>query len=87
MATTFRVNLETVNRFTHLRPVSPTDDADNFRETRSTWTPNLLINNRALKHGDEFTVTSSSQIQYLIKTYTSGNNTGAGNEIAILEVV
>lgn len=87
MAKTFRVNLETVNRFTHSQPVTQNDNADNFRETRSTWMPTFLLANRVLKHGDTFSVDSRTLEQYLVDTYTSENSTGAGDEIAILEVV
>lgn len=70
---TFQVNLETPSLLAHSQPVSPTDTTV-FRDTRSTWLPNYLVNNRALKDGDQFTVTSSTLIKYLKDTYTTGDD-------------
>ncbi len=73
-STTFRVNLIEPDLLAHTMPVAPSDSASNFRETRSTWFPNLINNTRALKHNDEFTVTESSLIKYLKDSYTTGDN-------------
>lgn len=85
MATTFRVNLETVNRQGFLQPSRTTlegnetvSEADNMKNTRSIWLPGLLLNNHEgigpkgfLKHGDTFTV-DGLQAAYLKKTYVTG---------------
>jgi hypothetical protein len=70
---TFKVNLETVNRYSTSLPNAPTDNIDNLRTTRSTWFPDLLRDNRALKHGDQFTV-SGMQAIYLKNNFTSGDS-------------
>lgn len=73
MATiTFQVNLETVNRYSASQPYSATD-AGNFRTTRSTWFPDAMLDNRKLKHGDEFTL-SGLQAEYLRDNFTSGDH-------------
>lgn len=41
--------------------------------TRSTWFPDLLLDNRELKHGGQFTVTGKIAL-YLKNTYTTGSN-------------
>lgn len=72
MATiTFQVNLETVNRYSSSLPNAPSDNIDNLRATRSTWFPDVMNNNRALKHGDQFTL-SGLQALYLKNNFTSG---------------
>lgn len=70
MAMTFRVNLANLNELAHKPPYNQTDGA-NFPYTRSTWIPDFLINNRALKHGDTFTE-SGAKALYLKNTYTTG---------------
>lgn len=71
MPITFRVNLETVNKYSARQPYNLLDDGDNFRDTRSTWFPDRLINNRKLKHNDEFTVSGMNSL-YLRDNYTEG---------------
>ncbi len=78
---TFRVNLETLNRQGHLIPDMYQSDpaqgkleGDNQKFTRSTWIPGMLNGeNRALKHGDEFTAYGNKAI-YLKNTYTLGDD-------------
>ena len=74
MATiTFRVNLDTVDKFTSKQPYNQYDStiADNFKSTRVTWFPDFIRNNRELKNGDEFTVTDAAA-EYLKNNFTSG---------------
>lgn len=75
----FRVNLETVNRQGHLVPSNTQPignetvaEANNFKNTRSTWAPAMLLGNRVLKHGDTFTA-SGSQAKYLKDLYVKGS--------------
>jgi hypothetical protein len=77
---TFRVNLQTVNNNSHLTPDRYDSDQDraqtnqaNHSETRSTWIPGINLDNRALKHGDEF-IAYGQQATYLKNTYTTGAN-------------
>ena len=46
-------------------------EQSNFKNTRSTWKPGLIIDNRALKHGDTFTVTGQKGL-YLRDMYGIG---------------
>ncbi len=76
---TFRVNLETVNRLGHLVPNAiqtrgneTVAEADNMKYTRSTFTPDGLMNNRVFRHGDTFTV-SGPTAHYLKTTYVLGS--------------
>lgn len=66
----FRVNLETVNELTHKPPYNQTEGV-NFKNTRVTWFPNNLRNNREIKHGVEFTAYDEEAI-YLKNNFTSG---------------
>jgi hypothetical protein len=68
---TFSVNLETVNQRAASQPYKATEAA-NFKLTRSTWLPDLLRDNRKLKHGDTVTV-SGLQALYLKNNFTSGD--------------
>jgi len=75
---TFKVNLETLERNSWLLPymTQPTGnqteaEADNFKFTRSTWTPDLIRANYFKKHDDTFTV-SGLKGQYLKDTYATG---------------
>lgn len=70
---TFRVNLETVDRYSSSLPNAPTDNVDNFRTTRSTFFPDFVNRNRAMQHGDEFTLTGREAL-YLKDNFTSGDN-------------
>jgi hypothetical protein len=70
MAMTFQVNLATVNLLNSKQPYG-SDNGSNFPTTRSTWFPNSLLNNRALKHGDTFTASGSDAI-YLKNNFTTG---------------
>lgn len=74
----FQVNLETQNRYGHLVP-NNTDltgnqtvsEADQMRNTRSTYIPGLLgAENRLYKHGDQFTV-KGQKATYLKKLHVS----------------
>lgn len=67
---TFQVNLETVNSLTHKQPYN-SSEGGNFKETRVTWFPDILRNNRELKNGDEFTVSGENAL-YLKNNFTSG---------------
>lgn len=75
----FRVNLETPLHKSHVAPTQTYTEANNFRNTRDTWFPDDLNNNRQLQHGDTFTV-SGEEALYLKNNYTSG-------DYAILSVV
>jgi hypothetical protein len=73
MATiTFSVNLETPLRNSHAPASNLRTEGDNFEDTRNTWFPNDLLDNRKLQHGDEFTV-SGARAKYLKDTYTTGD--------------
>lgn len=67
---TFRVNLETLNLAAASQPFTAAEST-NFRKTRSTWLPDLLKDNRALKHGDTFTASGEKAV-YLKDNYTAG---------------
>lgn len=69
----FEVNLETVKRLSSNLPVAPTDSVDNFRTTRSTWFPDLGLDNRKLKHGDRFTLTGK-QAMYFKNNFVTGDD-------------
>lgn len=66
----FQVNLSTVNQLSHKQPYNSTE-AEYFDSTRSTWFPDILRNNRKLKHGDTITIEGQNAI-YLLDNYTSG---------------
>jgi hypothetical protein len=74
----FQVNLETQNRYGHLVPNSTTltgnqtvSEADQLRNTRSTYIPGLTgAENLLYKHGDTFTV-KGQKATYLKKTHVS----------------
>ncbi len=68
---TFQVNLETCNRYNHRQPCDLTTEADNFSSTRNTWFPDILKDNRELKHGDEFTLSGTNAL-YMKNNYTIG---------------
>ncbi len=70
MAITFRVNLSTLNALSCKQPYNTTEGT-NFPTTRSTWFPDMLINNRQPKHGDLVEVSGMNAI-YLLNNYTSG---------------
>ncbi len=67
----FEVDLETVARQSHVAPTNTRSEADNYQETRSTWFPDDLRNNRELKHGDQFTVDGLTAV-HLRDNYTEG---------------
>lgn len=69
---TFRVNLEAPLRNEHPDVNTLRTESDNLENTRSTWFPDKLRNNRALKHGDEFTVSGKDAV-YLKANYTTGD--------------
>lgn len=77
----FEVNLETQNNLDHLTPDRYQSSADqgrtegsNHSSTRTTWFPGLTAaENRALKHGDQFTANGKKAI-YLKNEYTTGAN-------------
>ena len=66
----FQVNLETVDSLSDRTPYSQAEAA-NFKLTRSTWFPDFLRNNHALKHGNQITVSGVSAL-YLLNNFTSG---------------
>lgn len=68
----FEVDLETPLRRSHVEPNTLRSEADNYQETRSTFIPNSLRNNRALKHGDTFSATGLEAV-YLRDNYTTGD--------------
>ena len=68
----FSVNLATPLRDSHAPPSNLRAEGNNFENTRSSWMPNDLKNNRQLEHGDTFTV-SGARAQYLKDTYTTGD--------------
>lgn len=67
---TFRVNLSTVNELSHKPPYNQTEAA-NFKLTRLTWFPDILRNNRELKHDVEFEVSGVNAL-YLKNNFTTG---------------
>lgn len=67
---TFRVNLEAVNNLSDKQPYNQSEGT-NFKETRNTWFPDILLNNRKLKHDAEFTL-SGENAMYLKNNFTSG---------------
>ncbi len=72
MAITFRVNLETSNLLNTKGPYASNDLlGDNFKFTRSTFFPDILRDNRILKHGNTFTVSGEPAL-YLLNNYTTG---------------
>lgn len=74
-----------------LHPTTHQDSPDNglveksnFKNTRSTWNPSFLsAENRALKHGDQFTEYGQKAI-YLRDTYGQGY---APNDRACLKII
>jgi len=58
-------------------------EESNLKNTRVTWLPSQLLNNRQLKHGDEFTV-SGLKALYIRDMYASGY---APSDRAFLEVI
>lgn len=66
----FSINLETVQELSHRPPYNATEGT-NFKNTRGTWFPDMVVRNRKLKHGDEFTETGLNAI-YLKDNFTSG---------------
>lgn len=72
MATiTFSVNLQSSNRYTSRQPSDTQSERDNFSSTRITWFPDMLKDNRKLKHGDTFTI-SGANATYLKTNFTTG---------------
>ncbi len=69
----FEVDLETVLRQSHVAPTDTRAEADNYKETRITWFPDNLLNNRSLRHGDQFTVDGLNAI-YLRDNFTEGDS-------------
>ncbi len=66
----FKVNLETLNRHSFSHPFTLAE-ADNFRTTKHTFFPDMIRDNRKLKHGDQFTETGTKAL-YLKNNFTSG---------------
>lgn len=66
----FQVNLTTVDNLSDRQPYNQTEGT-NFVNTRSTWFPDFLRDNHALKHGDRITVSGKSAL-YLLNNFTSG---------------
>lgn len=67
---TFRVNLENPKYLSFSQPYTQAE-ADNFKTTRVAYFPDLLANNRELKHGVEFTVDGLRAL-HLKNNFTSG---------------
>jgi len=76
----FQVNLETLDRQGHLTP-SRTEttgnetvaEANNMKNTRSTWTPGFLTGeNLNLRHGDQFTL-KGQKATYVKNLYVTGD--------------
>ena len=67
----FEVNLETVNLFEHKPPFNRDTEGAGVLLGGTTWFQNRLINNRQLKHGDQFTATGLNAV-HLQNNYTSG---------------
>lgn len=74
----FRVNLETVNRSGHLVPnrtevkeSEAVSEADQMKNTRSTFLPDAGLHNMVLKHGDTFAA-SGMRAYNLKKQYATG---------------
>lgn len=82
----FEVDLETLNRHSHVLPNVSTDALDNFRNTRVTWFPNRLLGNYKLKHGDTITVEGLSAV-YLRDNFSDQANSAAKIAYAFLRVV
>jgi len=70
-AITFQVNLTTVDSLSCRQPYTSTE-ATNFASTRSTWFPNLLRDNRELKHGATFTISDGVHALYVKNNFTTG---------------
>jgi hypothetical protein len=79
-AITFRVNLETLNRYssslpynTQLQGNETVTEADNMKFTRSTWLTSLLSGTEHVFHKEDETVTVYGQkAQYLKNLYATG---------------
>lgn len=78
---TFQVNLETLNRQSHLVPNRTTttgnevtSEADNVKATRSTWVSSLFpgVEHIAHKDGDQI-VAYGQKAVYLKRTYATGD--------------
>ena len=67
---TFQVNLTPTNSLSWSQPYTQAQAA-NFPLTNSTWFPDFLTNNHALKHGNQFTVSGIRAI-YLKNNFTTG---------------
>lgn len=67
---TFQVNLENPNALSFSQPYTNTE-ADNFKYTRVAYFPDLLRDNRELKHGAQFTVDGLRAL-YLKNNFTTG---------------
>jgi hypothetical protein len=87
MAIIFQVNLETTNVLAAKGPYSSNDpQGANFKLTRSTYFPDFLRDNHALKHGDEITVSGENAL-YLLNNFTFGYAKGVNAPYAFLNYV
>jgi len=69
----FEVNLETVSRNSHAPAQTLRSEGDYFKNTRSTWFPNNIMNNRQLVDGNQFTVYNEEAL-YLKNNFTEGDD-------------
>ena len=69
----FEVNLETVSRNSHPPAQTLRAEGDYFKDTRSTWFPNNIMDNRQLEDGDQFTVYNTEAL-HLKNNFTEGVN-------------
>lgn len=67
---TFQVNLENPKALSFSQPYTQAEAA-NFKTTRVAYFPDLLRDNRELKHGAQFTV-SGLRALYLRDNFTTG---------------
>lgn len=67
---TFQVNLENPKALSFSQPYT-TAEAANFKNTRVAYFPDMLRNNRELKHGSRFTVDGVRAL-YLRDNFTTG---------------
>ena len=78
LSITFQINLETVNLYGHKTPYN-FSDAATFATHRVSFFPDLLLNNRELRRGVQFTETGERAL-YLKNKFTTG-------DFAFLDVV
>jgi len=75
----FQVNLETVERNSHAPAQTLRSEGSNLKNTRSTWFPNNIMNNRQCWDDDTITAYDEEAL-YLKNNFTEGTH-------AFLEIV